>query len=218
MEYRVLHYLFTRVYLPPNFLAHFTRRSAPWASLLVLLAQPLFATPAFALTNPDRWMSELAVQYEGCPSPMDQTLAQFIFPGTHDSGTYFISEVPACDNCLGSLTPIKDVPILGGLIGQVNSFSEAQDTDIYGQLMRGARVFDLRFFRASQADALGSVASSFPLVEGKFYIHHVFTGPSSDQIFQQIRDFLSVDGREKEVIILNFTQMKDSISHLSNNS
>ena len=76
--------------------------------ILSFLASPVLAQAV----DPTRWMTELAEEAAdaGLPSSaLDQTLAEFIFPGTHVSGSYGIPDwdifdpfnAPplACDKC-----------------------------------------------------------------------------------------------------------------------
>ncbi len=199
----------------------------------VALLASVLATPAGAQTNPDRWMGELADEYGVSLSPMDQTLAQFIFPGSHDAGTYDLKLAPACDACRqGFLRTITDVPALGLMVGFLaEPWSEAQGQTIYSQLHMGSRAFDLRFFRATSGDVvfadnfvdfitnlipgIGSVLDLTPIVQGEFYIHHTFSGPSSGQIFADIRDFLNEPGHDREIIILEFSSMNEGNAGMS---
>ena len=170
-------------------------------------------------------MGELADEYSGVASPMDQTLSQFIFPGSHDAGTYAIKLAPACDACRGGLRTITEVPGLALLIGDLaGPWSQAQGQDIYGQLHAGSRVFDLRFFEATPGDVsyaqdfnnsiqsvipfIGDYLDLTPLEVGKYYIHHTFSGPSSDEIWAGISAYLAEPGHDDEIIILNLSQMR----------
>jgi hypothetical protein len=61
-----------------------------------LFAGGIFTT-AQVSADPARWMGELATP-PGVPSPLDQTLAQFIFPGSHNAGSYRMKLAPACED------------------------------------------------------------------------------------------------------------------------
>ena len=68
--------------------------------LAILLVTLALMTPAAEAQSTDfphkSWMKDLAIE---APEVLDQTLARFIFPGTHDSGTYDLKLVEACSGC-----------------------------------------------------------------------------------------------------------------------
>ena len=79
--------------------------SSIWIAVLfalVALAVPSVSwaqgPPPAPPTHPDRWMGEL---FQEAPSAMDQSLARFIFPGTHDSGTFATLAVGSVRRLLG---------------------------------------------------------------------------------------------------------------------
>ena len=58
--------------------------------LVVLVAPSASAQSHLPLPqHHDRWMGEL---FEQAPAAEDMALSRFIFPGTHDSGTYELEE------------------------------------------------------------------------------------------------------------------------------
>ncbi len=161
-------------------------------------------------------MGELADEAEGGSSALDQTLAQFIFPGSANAGTYgirewdpldpFLSPVLACDKCMAGnplrvFLQIPGVDVVAGFVGQ--RFAKSQKRTMLQQLQDGARAFDLRFFRATAADA----ARSPELVAGQFYIHRTLAGAPSTQIFADLATFLNQSGHDREIVLLNFSQM-----------
>jgi len=179
---------------------------------------------AQAQTDTSRWMGQLADQYAVGPSPMDQTLEEFIFPGSHDAGTYKFKIAFGCDACAGPLEPIKSVPALSSLFTLlVEPWAAAQGQNLYEQLHSGSRAFDLRFFLANAGDVSASVAFAndvltlfpnagdtydlTPIVDGSYYIHHTFAGPHSEDIFNDIKAYLLEDLHDQEVIILRFAFM-----------
>ena len=119
----------------------------------------------------DQWMKDLSIE---TPSALDRKLSEFIFPGTHDSGTYALQPKAACEACTGS-DNVRDI-VDGGDeacrdfidtldvldIGLPHSslcfdtellistlflpFAQAQEKSMAQQLDEGARFFDLRFF------------------------------------------------------------------------
>ena len=61
----------------------------------------------------------------------------------------------------------------------------------------GARYLDLRFYKATIADA---IRSGNEAVAGHYYIHHTVAGPESTVILNDIAAFLAAPGHEQEVI------------------
>ena len=92
-------------------------RWVPLRRVAVFLALVL---PLFLVSNvhaqSDRWMDELVVQYGANPSPMDQSLATFIFPGSHNSATYGIPDFLCkfgtdCEGLSGHVDPLDAPPL-----------------------------------------------------------------------------------------------------------
>jgi len=189
-------------------------------------------TPAWAQSpnapplHSDQWMGEL---FDAHPTAEDQTLARFIFPGSHDAGTYGLTPDLSCENCAGAsmfLTPLQtchDDLDSSGFGGLCNVFSggvglygppwgRAQHLSIHDQLAAGARVFDLRFFRATPDD---QSRTSGDLTSGEFYIHHTFAGPDSNIILNDIATFLRESGHDREVIILNISSLNEGNTSMS---
>ncbi len=165
-----------------------------------------------------RWMDELFTER---PTAMDQSLARFVFPGSHDAGTWPLSDDVACEDCqsvdylavatsgcreqLGELLGICDlVQSLAGGVGQ--AWGQAQHSSIGGQLGDGARFLDLRFFRATSEDA---ARTNGRLQQGRFYIHHTLAGVDSSVILDDIARFLAQPTNAREILILQFGHMKE---------
>jgi len=190
------------------------------ATFVVLLASLCLAATAQAQVNNDKWMGDLVTQYGANPSPMDQPLSQFIFPGTHNSATYGIPDFDpldappiACDKCVNAETKsIFEIPGLDVIMGYfMVPFAKSQKVDVLEQLRVGARALDLRFFRANAADA----ATSPELTPGEFYAHSWFAGPTATTVFDHINTFLTEGGHEQEIIILQFAQLYEGSGEMS---
>ena len=136
---------------------------------IVCLLMAFVATPASAqAVDPSLWMLELAQEANGGPSALDQPLSQFIFPGSHMSGSFAIPDFDstdpfnapplACDACISPADlDILSTPGLDVLIGYlVAPLAKTQKRTTYEQLQDGARAFDLRFFRATAGDVARS--------------------------------------------------------------
>lgn len=175
-----------------------------------------------------RWMGELFSRDQDL---MDQSLARFIFPGTHDSGTFGLQYAAACEGCEGA-ERFYDVdatcreympPALEGVCDGVNGFmeivgqswGEAQHLTVGGLLDAGARHFDLRFFRATEDDA---TRTSGGLVQGSFYIHHSLAGADSTSILDDIDRFLDHPTNAQEIVILEFSKMKEGTGDMDADS
>jgi len=166
-----------------------------------------------------RWMGEVFSRNDAAK---DLSLARFIFPGTHDSGTFDLKLIPACEDCVGAerffdveASCLEDLPpALEGvcfaagtymaIVGQ--AWGEAQHLTMGGMLDAGARFFDLRFFRATAWDQARSFGN---LQEGAFYIHHSLAGPDSTSILNDIQAFLDNPANAEEVFILQFSEMRE---------
>ena len=210
---------------------------------VVIVATFVAVLPALAPAQEarlDRWMGDLA---NDAPAAVDQTLAEFILPGTHDSGAYNLKLTNACQDCgnydklTGAVAKCKSVlnTVLSKLPGQdpgaldplcdfqipalVVPWAATQNRDVFGQLMLGARVFDLRFFEAGAeesgqwsfffTDPLGGplVNVGGELTEGEYYAYHTLPGASATSIFDNIKTFLNDPDHSDEILILHFSQM-----------
>jgi hypothetical protein len=193
-----------------------------WVAALCLLlaaaSPPASAQAPGVLIRHDNWMGQL---FDEKPETMDQTLAHFIFPGGHDSGTYDLTDVVACDGCAVDLNnllrscqqetnpifrDICDDEVVPNILGMTKRFGDAQRLTIRQQLDAGARYFDLRLFRATAADTARTFGR---LIAGKYYIYHSLTGPGSAVVLDDIAGFLAQAGHEREVVILEFSGMKE---------
>ena len=196
-----------------------TGKRLPLFAVVGILLHAFLLAPAQAQEiDPSRWMGELkedAANAGLSSSALDQTLAQFIFPGSHVAGSYGIPDFDilnpfdapplACDGCIlpGNET-ILETPGLDLFVGYLLvPLAKTQNQTILQQLNAGARAFDLRFFKATAADA----ARSPELTAGQFYIHRTFAGASHVDIFNDIDTFFDTGGHEDEIVLLNFSQM-----------
>lgn len=176
--------------------------------------------PEASLASADlhRWMDEL---FERKPLALRLSLARFIFPGSHDSGTYNLLGDAACDGCQSTdllRDPIaacmEAVPSLAQfceagrdiMAGYARDFATAQTLSVRGQLDAGARFLDLRFFRATRDD---QTRTRGRLQEGHFYAHHGLAGPDSTIVLDDIATFLNHPSNRREIVILAFSQMKE---------
>ena len=199
------------------------------AILLVTLALKSAAVEAQGFPY-ENWMGDLAIE---APEALDQTLARFIFPGSHDAGTYDLKHIPACDKCQAAehliaieegcgtgngpfgIAPLQVFLCSSGNDGffleeAVRSFAKAQGENIFVQLLRGSRSFDLRFFRANaiEASRTDPFSGESPLTEDRFYIHHTLAGPDLDEILAQFSAFLA--RHPGEILLLIFRKMMES--------
>ena len=197
-----------------------TRAALKWTIALCAIAAFTMMLPqaqgtvsgGLAVGDHHRWMGEL---FSRDPALMDQSLARFIFPGTHDSGTYGLVYAAACEGCEGA-DRFYDIdatcrdympPALEGVCDSAGGFMEivgqawgqAQHLTVGGLLDAGARHFDLRFFRATAADAARTGGG---LVQGSFYIHHSLAGADSISILNDIQQFLNDPSNAQEIVIL----------------
>src|SRR5262245_20669070 len=197
-----------------------------WTAVLFALTASAVPSASAQPAHPDRWMGEL---FDQAPAAMDQSLARFIWPGAHDSGTFGLTPNLACDNCIGASTfldPLENChdKLDPSGFGSMCSFFEvgvaagglpfgmAQHLSVGQQLSAGVRVLDLRFFRATPADAGRTNGALQP---GRFYIHHTFAGPEVTGILSDISAFLSQPGHDKEVIMLRFVFLEEGDDEMS---
>ncbi len=196
---------------------------------LVVLAAPS-ASAQSHLPLPqhhDRWMGEL---FEQAPAAEDMALSRFIFPGTHDSGTYELEELTACEGCSGAVPDIVKhceeglIPppanlicgvVTSNVIAIARNWGHAQSLSIGGQLRAGARYLDLRFYKATIGDA---IRSGNETVAGHYYIHHTVAGPESTVILNDIAAFLAAPGHEQEVILISLGNMYEGADEMGSAS
>ena len=205
-----------------------TKAALKWAAVVCAFVALTMSLPraqgpgsdaTLAAGEHHRWMGEL---FERKPAAINQSLARFIIPGTHDSGTFGLRYAAACEDCVGAdrfidvdsgcttYMPPSLIGVCDGVEGFMEiigkSWGEAQHLTVGGLLDAGARHFDLRFFRATAADA---ARSNGELVPGTFYIHHSLAGPDSDAILNDIQRFLDEPSNAQEIVILEFSMMKE---------
>lgn len=83
------------------------------------------------------------------------------------------------------------------------AYSVAQHETIYQQLRAGSRYFDLRFMTAPQALPCDSAPR----------IYHLYGGPTRKEVFDDILKFLREPGHDKEIIILDFSNMNQGVAN-----
>jgi hypothetical protein len=158
------------------------------------------------------WIGELLTTE---PALLNQPLARFIFPGTHDSGTYGLNStlanetadnsslITAYNTCQSDLNPYGLGSLCSDFQGGVATFglpwARSQQLTIYNQLEAGVRSLDLRFY--------------FDPTTGNYFAHHTFQGPElcsvngtqcdSVSILAQILQFMQ-EGHSQEVILISF--------------
>lgn len=194
---------------------------AACAAAALTTALPLAQDPAPGVLRPadhHRWMDELFTRK---PGALKQSLARFIFPGSHDSGTYDLLEDAACDGCQSTsflrdpvAACMEEVPFFAPyceaardlIAGYAKDFAAAQHLSVGGQLDAGARFLDLRFFRATSDDQIRTLGR---LQEGQFYAHHGLAGSNSEIILDDIARFLNHATNSREIVVLAFSQMKE---------
>ena len=180
------------------------------AAAIVLAVFALTSWSAQTLQHTDRWMAELE---QAAPAAMDQPLARFVLPGSHDAGTYRLAPFLACEGCKGADTFLDVVEKCNDYVGLGLScdtflsqvaipWARAQNRSVRGQLEAGARSLDLRFFRATMADQTRTLGL---LRAGRFYVHHTVVGPDLSEILHDIKTFLQEPGHNREVIILRLS-------------
>jgi HYR domain-containing protein/PKD domain-containing protein len=167
----------------------------------------------------DRWMTQIAAAY---PSYGNLTLAQTLFPGSHDSATYGL------ENALG---PDLESDILGGFLSIGSPSQSATFQDLVDMILRGAIGAPIPgflgaripFWATTQADniltQLGNGIRVFDLRlcdpkpgETEIRMCHGIYGPTLTSILSEVNTFFGQPGRNKEIVILelggysNFSQ------------
>ena len=144
-----------------------------------------------------KWMEELA------PGLENQKLNEIVLPGTHDSGTYNITESSELAND-GNTNPcalpiikriinaFDSIPIFTGAFpscGQTQAgWSKTQTRNIRQQLDDGIRYIDLRVWQS----------------EGQYKVVHSLVSVDIDEVLKDVKSFYSVPGYEsKEIVILD---------------
>jgi hypothetical protein len=151
----------------------------------------------------ETWMKDVAAAIE------DRRLMDVVLPGSHDAGTYALTENGEWvifDEVPPLLAWIQKLDVLVGktprALSAAWSRTQGRDQSIYWQLKGGIRYFDLRFTRGS---------------DGKAYIYHGFYRGKThrDIILDDVELFLGEEGHEKEIIILDLTKWHDmgSVTH-----
>jgi len=148
----------------------------------------------------DRWMDELQDEIG------NRALPWIVIPGTHDAGTYGITENPPIYlDSIPDLDPLWSdvsglvVAVPGLLETQIFNdaivdWSRTQGSSIGRQLDDGIRMLDLRFCE----DPMPGVH--------RFVIHHgAILGPDSFEVLNDIETFVREPGHEREIVILDLS-------------
>lgn len=148
-------------------------------------------TRLFPRGNYRTWMKD---NYEALKT---KSLYQITLPGTHDTGTYDLGEIPSPGNELPQFIKWvqQNMPFLSS--GLIQDWSTAQSQDIEEQLKGGIRFLDLRIAQ----------------YQGDFYIHHGVLGPRLSTVFQQVYNFMSSVEWELVVISASHMENMDDSSH-----
>lgn len=134
----------------------------------------------FSYVGSQRWQDYINWMESSSDNVKNTPLNKLGIPGTHDSGTYdlFTDEIYNVNDFTGI------APTIAGPI--IRALAVTQEANIYAQLMEGNRYIDLRFARDN---------------EGRIRIVHTVFGNDAQEIFNQIRRFLSE--HPKEVVIID---------------
>ena len=130
--------------------------------------------------NADRWMGLTN-------GLMDRTLAEITFPGTHDSGAYWLD---VCDDedCRGpdfAEPPPGERLVADKIENEVaHDVAQAHTQTLLQQLNGGIRYFDLRVTRRG----------------GAFYVYHGLLGRPLATVLQDIRTFMEQSEQEFAVV------------------
>ncbi len=143
------------------------------------------------LTGNLSWMSD---NYEVLKT---KPLSQITLPGTHDTGTYDLTNIPAKGDESPLIEFLEEHAPSPFLLDIFKDFSIAQHRNVGDQLKGGIRFLDLRIIE----------------YESEFYIHHGVLGPKIPLILEDIFNFLSDDKVTHELVIVaasNMRQMEDN--------
>lgn len=153
-----------------------------------LVAVETVGTPTTTIFHPNDWMRDLKSIIG------DKPLNQIFIPGTHDSGTYSLSDTIAKNAEIPTeLNYLKYLFGLGYIVNSVvKKLSIAQDRTIEQQLNDGIRFLDLRVsYNDSKKD---------------FYIVHGLFGPPLADVLAQIKTF--AERRQREILIIQIGDMR----------
>lgn len=122
----------------------------------------------------------------------DKPLNQLILPGTHDSGTYQLTnEIAKNQDISDKINKLKYIGV-GFIVNSViKKWSKTQDKNIYDQLKSGVRYLDLRL--------------SYWDDKNDFYVTHGLFGPKFSDVAAQISRFLNEN--PKEILVIQIGDM-----------
>lgn len=138
----------------------------------------------------DNWMGQLESILA------NKSINSVILPGSHDTGTYAITETSVITSDLDDKLKfwIRFDPLK---MKHLRDWSITQNIDTRTQLNVGIRYFDLRICKSE---------------DNKFLTCHAMAGDALENIFHQLIFFLNDPRHQKEMIILDFNHLYD-ITH-----
>lgn len=140
-----------------------------------------------ASNSVDNWQEEMS------PYIANRSLNKVPIPGTHDSGTYTISNDSfVTPDASSFLNIIGNSSFVSTMVG----WAKTQNFNIHEQLTRGIRYFDLRLC------GLSYDGESIPLVSC-----HMLSGASIEEIFNQTAKFLNDSKHSQEIVFLDINHI-----------
>lgn len=142
---------------------------------------------AFSI-SPATWISD-SLAYIG-----DKSLKNLTLPGTHDSGTYYLTDVPMPGDTSGLNEFLFKVAVdLDVSFGEVAiSWGRSQDQNFYQQMQGGIRYFDLR--------------SGWDKAKNEWVTFHFVIGSPVQYLLQNISQYLN--DYPKEIVIVEMTHFE----------
>jgi hypothetical protein len=137
---------------------------------------------------------DLARWMEATVSPA-RRLWEVTLPGTHDSGTYHLTNhlAPSSDipdwvkRIIEFVKGLRPIPVDNFVDSLLQDWSKAQEADLAGQLNAGIRFFDVRAC----------------LSDGEFRVHHALVGDPLAKLLDQLAGY--VGSIEKELVVLKIS-------------
>jgi hypothetical protein len=141
--------------------------------------------PVVPKSRNDRWMADMAAAY---PRYGELPLAQALFPGSHDSGSYALGAVFSPD--IPALEGLQFALPLQVLIPSIKGWAETQHDDLAAQLNAGVRYLDLRL--------CAPILAADPVR----FCHGLY-GPTLEDGLNQIAAFAAQPEHRKEIILVH---------------
>ena len=128
----------------------------------------------------------------------NKRLYQITLPGTHNTGTYSMSDmVSPGDELSPFIRWIQSKVPTAFSTGVIHEWSKTQTQSVAEQLAGGIRFFDLRIARSSD----------------EFFIHHGVLGPRLSDIFHDLHTFMSSVDWELVIVSASHMEGMDESSH-----